>query len=90
MAAWCVAWNTRRLSSNKAVAIGSSSIKTTVVLKGTSDVLKTIEPSTIKAIVDLSGYAEGDHEVPIVITGDDLRVTYTSKTTKIKIRITKK
>lgn len=82
---------TINLDSNyKAVAIGSSSIKTTVVLKGTSDVLKTIEPSTIKAIVDLSGYAEGDHEVPIVITGDDLRVTYTSKTTKIKIRITKK
>ncbi len=82
---------TINLDSNyKAAAIGSTSIKTTVVLKGTSEVLKSIDASTIKAIVDLSGYTEGDHEVPIVISGDDLRVTYASKTTKIKIRITKK
>lgn len=80
---------TINLDSNyKAVAMVSN--KTTAVIKGTKEVLNSIDPSTIKAIVDLSGYTEGDHEVPITITGDDLRVTYTSKTTKIKIRITKK
>ncbi len=82
---------TINLDSNyKAAAIGSTSIKTTVVVKGTKEVLSTIDPSTIKAVVDLSGYKEGDHEVPILITGDDLRVIYTPKTTKIKIRISKK
>lgn len=74
----------------KAAAIGASSIKTTVVVKGTKEVLSTIDESKIKAYVDLSGYTEGDREVTITVTGDDAKATYTPKTTKIKIRITKK
>lgn len=74
----------------KAAAIGASSIKTTVVVKGTKEVLSTIDEGKIKAIVDLTGYKEGDHEVPITVTGDDPKATYTPKTTKIKIRISKK
>ena len=74
----------------KAAAIGASSIKTTVIVKGTKEVLDSIDESKIKAIVDLSGYKEGDHEVAITVTGDDVKATYTAKTTKIKIRITKK
>ncbi len=75
----------------KAAAIGESSIKTTVIVKGTKEVLREIDESKIKAIVDLSGYnKEGDHEVTITVTGDDVKATYTPKTTKIKIRITKK
>ena len=74
----------------KAAAIGSSSIKTTVIVKGTKEVLDTIDETKIKAIVDLSGYKEGDHEVTITVTGDDVKATYTPKTTKIKIRINKK
>ena len=75
----------------KAAAIGASSIKTTVIVKGTKEVLSEIDESKIKAIVDLSGYnKEGDHEVTITVTGDDVKATYTPKTTKIKIRITKK
>ena len=49
-----------------------------------------IDETKIKAIVDLSGYKEGDHEVTITVTGDDVKATYTPKTTKIKIRISKK
>lgn len=75
----------------KAAAIGESSIKTTVIVKGAKEVLREIDESKIKAIVDLSGYnKEGDHEVTITVTGDDVKATYTPKTTKIKIRITKK
>lgn len=74
----------------KAAAIGASSIKTTVIVKGTKEVLKSIDESKIKAVVDLSGYTEGDREVTITVTGDDVKATYTPKTTKIKIRITKK
>ncbi len=74
----------------KAAAIGAASIKTTVIVKGTKEVLNSIDESKIKAIVDLTGYTEGDHEVTINVTGDDVKATYTPKTTKIKIRITKK
>ena len=82
---------TTNLDSNyKAAAIGESSIKTTVIIKGTKEVLNSIDETKIKAIVDLSGYKEGEHEVTIKITGDDVKATYTPKTTKIKIRISKK
>ena len=74
----------------KAAAIGAASIKTTVLVKGTKDVISGIDASKIKAIVDLSGYKEGDHEVTVKVTGDEVKATYTPKTTKIKIRITKK
>jgi len=82
---------TTNLDSNyKAAAIGAASIKTTVIVKGTKEVLNSIDESKIKAIVDLTGYTEGDHEVTITVTGDDVKATYTPKTTKIKIRISKK
>lgn len=82
---------TTNLDSNyKAAAIGASSIKTTVIIKGTKEVLDAIDESKIKAIVDLSGYKEGDHEATITVSGDDVKATYSPKTTKIKIRITKK
>lgn len=82
---------TTNLDSNyKAAAIGASAIKTNVIIKGTQEVLDSIDESKIKAIVDLSGYKEGDHEVDIIVTGDDVKASYSAKTTKIKIRITKK
>lgn len=82
---------TTNLDANyKAAAIGASSIKTNVIIKGTKEVLESIDESKIKAIVDLTGYKEGDHEVEITVTGDDVKATYSPKTTKIKIRISKK
>lgn len=82
---------TTNLDSNyKAAAIGASSIKTNVIIKGTKEVLDGIDENKIKAIVDLSGYKEGDHEVEIKVTGDDVKATYSPKTTKIRIRISKK
>lgn len=84
---------TTNLDSNyKAAAIGASSIKTSVIIKGTQEVLDSIDESKIKAIVDLTGYKESDQaqEVEIVVTGDDVRATYTPKTTKIEIMISKK
>ena len=76
--------------SYKAVAIGENSSKTTVVAKGTKNVLDTMESSSIKAQVDLENYGEGEYEVPVKVVGEDNRATYTPKTTKIKIKISKK
>ena len=74
----------------KAAAIGANSSKTTVVVKGTENVLKNINSTNVKATVDLSGYSEGDYEVEVKVTGEDVKATYESKTTKVKIRISKK
>jgi len=77
--------------SYKVAAIGTTSIKTTVIVKGTQEVLDSIDSSKIKAIVDLSGYTIGDYDkVPVYVTGDDVKATYTAKTKEIKIRISKK
>ena len=74
----------------KAVAIGESSSKTTVVVKGTKDVIDKIDATMIKAQVDLNSYTEGEYEVTVKVTGDDNKATYIAKTTKIKIKISKK
>lgn len=82
---------TTNLDSNyKAVAIGENSSKTTVVVKGTKNVIDAINESNITAEVDLTGYNEGDYEVTVVVKGEDNKATYTPKTTKIKVRISKK
>ena len=86
-----VAIETINLDSNyKAVAIGEASSKTNVIVKGTKSVVDLIDSSMITAQVDLSGYSEGDYEVAVKVVGDDNKATYTAKTTKIKIRISKK
>ena len=74
----------------KAVAIGENSSKTTVVVKGTKNVLDTIDDSTIKAQVDLEGYGEGEYEIAVKVIGEDNKATYNPKTTKIKVKISKK
>lgn len=74
----------------KAAAVGKNSSKTTVVVKGTKSVVDAIEASMIKPQVDLEGYTEGEYEVTVVVLGDDNKANYTPKTTKIKVRISKK
>ena len=73
----------------KAGAIGENSSKTTVIIKGTKEVLNSIDPTTIKATVDLSGLGEGEHSVSVNVTGDDVKASYFAKTSKIKVRINK-
>ena len=77
-------------SSYKAVAVGENSSKTSIVVKGTKNVINAIDSSMVTAKVDLKGYSEGDYEVSVQAEGDDNKATYAAKTTKIKIKITKK
>ena len=74
----------------KAVAVGENSSKTSVVLKGAQTILDSIDASMIKAQVDLDGYGEGEYEVDVKVVGEENKITYTPKTTKIKIKISKK
>ena len=73
----------------KAGAIGENSSKTTIVVKGTKEVLDAIDSTTIKATVDLSGLGEGEHTVNVKVSGEEVKANYFAKTTKIKVRITK-
>lgn len=65
-------------------------IQVSVALKGVKSVIDSITAEDITVYLDLNGYTEGEHEVPVVIDGVDLRVQYTSKTKKVKIKIAKK
>ena len=71
-------------------AVGEESGIISVIVKGTQDVVDSIEASNIKAVVDLAEYGEGTYEVEVKVSGDDLRVTYVPKTTKIKVKIISK
>lgn len=71
-------------------AVDADSTKVTVSVKGVESVLTDLDPTTIKAYVDLKGLGVGVHEIPVQVTGSDEKVKYSSKTTKITLRITQK
>ena len=79
------------LASNlKVQALSESDRSVTVVVKGSEDAIKDITASDITAYVDLANYGVGEHEVEVKVTGSDLKLSYGSKTKKIKVRITQK
>lgn len=81
----------RNLADGYAVQAASlEDIQVSVALKGVKNVIDAITADDIIAYLDLSGYTEGEYEVPVVIEGTDLKVQYASKTKKVKIKITKK
>ena len=80
------------LDTNKyKVKAGSADeTKVDVIVKGVSTVLNKLESEDIKAYVDLSDLTEGEYPVPVMVTGKDLKLSYSSRTTKINIIISKK
>lgn len=74
----------------KAQSVDESGAKVTVNVKGVKNVIDQIKSTDINAYIDLSGLTEGEYEVDVLVEGNDSRVTYTSKTKKVKIKITKK
>lgn len=71
-------------------AINQESTKVTISIRGVQSVLSNLDPTTIKAYVDLNGLGVGQHEIPVKVTGSDLRAKYSSKTTKVTLKITEK
>lgn len=80
------------LNSNfKAYAINKEDREVTVVVKGSSNVVNNLDSKTIKVTVDLSSYTTpGEYDVDVKVTGDDLKLSYESKTKKVKIKIEEK
>ena len=82
---------TENLDSNlKVQALSEDDRQVTVVVKGSEEAIKNIEASDIKAYIDLKDYGVGEHDVTVKVTGTDLKLTYFSKTKKVKVRITEK
>lgn len=73
-----------------ALAASEADTKVNVLVRGVSTVLNDLEPEDIKAYVDLSGYSVGTWDVPVKVTGSDLKLTYSSKTKTIKVIIKEK
>ncbi len=74
----------------KALAGNEESTKVDVVVKGVSSLLNKLEASDIKASVDLSNLEPGTVRVPVIVSGSDVRLTYTSRTTMVEVIISKK
>ena len=72
-----------------AKASGKENSKVSVVLKGTSDNIKSVTTDAISAYVDLKGLGVGTHEVAVKVDGDDLKLSYTPTVKTVKIIITK-
>ena len=78
-------------SKLKAQAGSVDDSKITAIVKGTENNLKTLDETTISAVVDLAGYTKtGKYDVEVNVIGEDLRINYSSKTKKIAIRIYEK
>lgn len=69
-------------------ALSESDSRVTVVVTGSKSIIDSIDSSTIYAYVDLDGLGVGDHEVEVKVRGDDVKLNYTAKTKKVKVRIT--
>ena len=74
----------------KPLAKNAADTKVNVVVKGVKSVLDKLDSKDIKAYVDLSDLEPGTYEVPVMVTGSDLKLTYSSRTTKIEVIIAKK
>lgn len=86
-----IAITTENLGSKyKVQALSEADSKVSVVVSGSQDTVNQVESSNIKAYIDLKNYGVGEHEVEVKVKGDDLKLTYTSKTKKVKVRISEK
>ena len=77
-------------SKYKVQALSEADSKVTVIVEGCDDVISDVELSSIKAYVDLKDYGVGEHKVAVKVLGDDLRLTYKSKTKEVKVKISEK
>lgn len=75
----------------KVMGIGEANSKTAVLVKGSEEALKSLDESKVTASIDLSNYTSpGEYEVDVKASGEDVRLTYEPKTTKVRVIITKK
>lgn len=73
------------------ITTSEKDVKTSVIVKGSEEALKTLDESKVVATIDLSDYTTiGEWEVDVKASGEDLKLAYEPKTTKVKVIIRKK
>ena len=72
------------------ITTSEGDVKTSVIVKGSEEALKGLDNSKIVATIDLDGYKPGEREVEVKVSGDDVRLSYEPKTTKVKVIIREK
>ena len=77
----------KNLDKTKYKAVTTDTPKVNVVVKGVSNLLDKLKPEDITAFVDLSDLGVGTFEVPVEVEGTDLKLSYSSRTTKITVII---
>lgn len=71
----------------KAQAASLEDQSITVIAKGTQSALEKLEAKDIIATVDLSGYTIGTHDVDVILSTSDIRVSLVPKVSTVKVRI---
>lgn len=74
-------------SKYKVQASSEEDSRVTIVVTGSKSIIDSIDASAIYAYVDLDGLGVGEHEVDVQVRGDDVKLSYTPKTKKVKVRI---
>lgn len=75
-------------SKLKAQAGSASDSKIVAIVKGTENNLKNLDTTNITAIVDLSDCKKaGKYDVEVIVSGEDIKLTYSPKTKKIVVRV---
>ncbi|MEG0995261.1 MAG: CdaR family protein, partial [Bacilli bacterium] len=74
-------------SKYKVQALSEADSKVDVIVKGSQILLDGLASTTIHPYIDLTGYTAGEYEVEVKVTGEDLKLTYSPKIKKVKIRI---
>lgn len=80
----------RNLAEGYTVAALTESDRTiNVIAKGVSSALDTLDPTKIKAYIDLTGYTAGTYEVEVKLETDDTRFSLVSTVSKVNVKISK-
>ena len=77
-------------SKYKVQAVSEDDRQVTVVVKGSKDIVDSVDATSIHPYIDLKNYGPGTYDVEVKVTGDDLKLSYSSKTKKVKVVITEK
>lgn len=73
------------------ITTSEKDVKTAVLVKGSEEALRNLDESKVTAAIDLAHYTSpGEYEVDVKASGEDLKLTYEPKTTKVKVIIRKK
>lgn len=77
--------------SLRVMTMSKDDVQTTVLVKGSEEAIKNLDASKVTATIDLAKYTTpGEWEVEVKASGEDTKLTYEPKTTKVKVVISKK